>query len=96
MILPGTVGFTKVYPPFLGGAGSEQSFWHTAATRMEARRIAAKNVLYAVRYYEPGQEDVPTPAAISSNLGIAGETQGEPEGNQGEPEPGPYPSSSST
>ncbi|KIO32124.1 hypothetical protein M407DRAFT_18934 [Tulasnella calospora MUT 4182] len=41
---------------------TEVSFEHQAGSRKEARRHAARNVLYAIHYYEAGQEDVLTPA----------------------------------
>lgn len=73
----------EVYPPLtniIPGGDVRESFWHRAGTRREARQIAAKNVLYAVQYYEQGQNDVLTPAG----QGIL------------QPGAGSYPSSSST
>ncbi|KAG9041413.1 hypothetical protein FS837_012305 [Tulasnella sp. UAMH 9824] len=44
--------------------GIPQTFWHSASSRKEARKIASRNVLYAINYYEDQGGDIPTAAAL--------------------------------
>ncbi|KAG8895478.1 hypothetical protein FRC00_007421, partial [Tulasnella sp. 408] len=46
------------WEPWIEDSESQgQCYWHSAGTRSEARKEAARQVLYAIHYYERGQVD---------------------------------------
>ncbi|KIO32121.1 hypothetical protein M407DRAFT_18932 [Tulasnella calospora MUT 4182] len=61
----------SVNPPFkvdlVPEGATEVTFWYEAKSRQEAKKQVARNVLYAIQYYEPGRDDVLTPAGIFAN-----------------------------